>query len=89
MVRNRPPLWNMKLKEYKNRVVQTNLWDDIASGLRGNFCGDDIRVKWRKLRESFSKSKVYIPSGSARKNTKPHKFAEQMKFIDDVIGHKK
>lgn len=89
MVRDRNALWNMKSNDYKKKDLKESLWIEIAVALSGNFSGEDIKEKWMKLRESFSKHKIYIPSGSASKSVKPHKYAEQMSFINDTIGHKK
>lgn len=87
MVRERESLWCMKNKEYRNRMVATTLWEQIATNLPGDFSGEEVKAKWKKLRESYSKSKVYIPSGSsASSSKKEHKYFHQMKFIDDVIA---
>lgn len=79
----------MRCKEYRNRDLQFKLWEEAASCLSQKTNADEMKSKWHRLRESYSKSKTYIPSGSARKVQKPHKYAEQMRFIDDIIGHKK
>lgn len=89
MVRDRRPLWDMRCRDYRNRDVQCQLWEEAASCLHEKINANEMKAKWHKLRESYSKSKTYIPSGSAYKTSKPHKYAEQLKFIDDIIGHRK
>lgn len=89
MVRERESLWKMSHKEYKNRMIAYSLWEQIATNLPGDFSVDEVKDKWKKLRESYTKSKAYIPSGSAASSSKKqHKFCHQMKFIDDVIKHR-
>lgn len=79
----------MKHPEYKNRMLATQLWKKIATTLPGDFGAEEIKEKCRKMRESYSKSKTYVSSGSAAKEKKEHKYLHQMKFLDDVIGYRK
>lgn len=89
MVHDREPLWSMRHSDYKNRPANMALWDQISAALPGNFSWEEVRDKWKRIRESYSKSKTYMPSGSGATKKKPHKYEHQLKFVNDNIGHRK
>lgn len=54
---------------------------------------DDIKKRWRNLRDSYKKARkktiAYIPSGSAAPasdNTDSFRFYDQMKFLNDSMN---
>ena len=38
LIKENPPIYNMKLKEYKDRILKEKIWNDIAKniGVQGN-----------------------------------------------------
>ncbi|XP_063365237.1 uncharacterized protein LOC134653800 [Cydia amplana] len=60
-VKNRPILWDKKHELHKNRAVIDRVWDEVSAAVGKN--KDQIKMKWRNLRDQFSREVKKNPVG--------------------------
>ncbi|XP_063626200.1 transcription factor Adf-1-like [Cydia splendana] len=60
-VKTRPILWDKKHELHKNRAVIDRVWDEVAAVIGKN--KDQIKMKWRNLRDQFSREVKKNPIG--------------------------
>ncbi|XP_062699096.1 uncharacterized protein LOC134284307 [Aedes albopictus] len=63
LVFERTPLWNQTLKVYRNKVITEKLWRQIATNLGEDVTTDDIKKKWKTVRNQFGKELRKVPEG--------------------------
>ncbi|CAH2092438.1 unnamed protein product [Euphydryas editha] len=65
LITRNPPLYDCRLKTYKDNNVRDNIWEYIASKL--NKTSDDCRKRWKCIRDSYQriKRKNKLKTGSA------------------------
>lgn len=81
----RPCVWNVSLKEYKNRFKRDAAWQEIFVLMGEKFPVDELSAKWQNLRTQFRNSvssAKKTKSGQAA-TTKPNwKYHSQMEFVN-------
>ncbi|XP_071578822.1 uncharacterized protein [Temnothorax nylanderi] len=94
-VRNRPCLWNHMIPVKRRSSLNIkDAWEEVRNELNNNFKIEEIKKRWRNLRDCFMKAKrknaAYIPSGSAAQSLEKSKdgfrLYEQMTFLNDCIN---
>ncbi|XP_037513427.1 uncharacterized protein LOC119389997 [Rhipicephalus sanguineus] len=89
----RPALWDVKIKDFRNKHKKSILWEEIAQSLKEvdeSVTVDEVQARWKNLRDTFRKKL------KEEKNTKrsgagaPSKTAywphiEQMTFLRDLM----
>ncbi|KAG8324434.1 hypothetical protein J6590_092352 [Homalodisca vitripennis] len=89
----RPPLWDLKLKDYSNRDLKSKLWIEVARIVLSNWEQmtneeknkevKELQKKWRSLRDCFAREKknLKLPSGSSQKKKKKYVYFDQLLFL--------
>lgn len=91
-VRDKPEIWNMMHKDYRNRMIRPRLWEDVLKDLNMEKNAENlikIRKKWENIRSAYLRSKKVLPSGSGASNLKLYKYARMLSFIDDSTQARK
>ncbi|XP_039301968.1 uncharacterized protein LOC120356971 [Solenopsis invicta] len=88
----RPLLWNQRINITKRdrRTVQ-QLWMEVADATNGECSVDDVKKKWKNLRDRFMKivSLEKLPSGSGSKpSRKKWQYYDSMSFLRDTYLQK-
>ncbi|XP_021707919.1 uncharacterized protein LOC110678812 [Aedes aegypti] len=96
LVFERKALWDKTAKEYRNRILVDRLWRQVSTELGGVATTDDVKKKWKNLRNSFGKELKKIPEGRSGDagplncetyTTWP--FLTQMMFLKDQMRSRK
>ncbi|XP_046683288.1 uncharacterized protein LOC124369355 [Homalodisca vitripennis] len=78
----RPPLWDLKLKDYSNRDLKSKLWIEVARIVLSNWEQmtneeknkevKELQKKWRSLRDCFAREmkNLKLPSAVAKRRRK-------------------
>ncbi|XP_039304545.1 uncharacterized protein LOC120357638 [Solenopsis invicta] len=88
----RPLLWNQRINITKRdrRTVQ-QLWMEVADATNGECSVDDVKKKWKNLRDRFMKivSLEKLPSGSGSKpSRRKWQYYDSMSFLRDTYLQK-
>ncbi|XP_011149897.2 uncharacterized protein LOC105189485 [Harpegnathos saltator] len=92
-VRARPCLWNVTIPvKERGPLSVKEAWLEINFELEEKFDVENIKKRWRNLRDCYIKAKkktAYTPSGSAApisdKKRDGFRFIDQMQFLNDSI----
>ncbi|XP_030752276.1 uncharacterized protein LOC115879532 [Sitophilus oryzae] len=92
-VREQPILYDLSHSEYKNTKKKDKIWDEIAMSV-GEMTGDELKKKWKNLRDSYAKflRTEKTKSGQEMKNLDRYKtwpWAQQMEFLRKSLSFAK
>ncbi|KAL4719688.1 hypothetical protein ACJJTC_018460 [Scirpophaga incertulas] len=90
LIAKNPPLYDSRLKTYKDNIVRDNIWEYIASKL--NKTSEDCRKRWKCIRDSYQriKRKNKLPTGSAAgSKSKKWPLIERLTFLENVPTERK
>ncbi|XP_061575399.1 uncharacterized protein C19orf47 homolog isoform X4 [Cololabis saira] len=81
MIQERAPLYDITEKCYANRVVKTQLWQEIETKL---VISEELKKKWDSLRTQYTRYKKLAPSGSAGapKTGRQHWILTRLQFLE-------
>ncbi|XP_047992489.1 uncharacterized protein LOC125231170 [Leguminivora glycinivorella] len=87
-VKNRPILWDKKHELHKNRTVMDRVWDEVSAVVGKN--KDQIKMKWRNLRDQFSREVKKNPLGEdgtpiIEKYSGKWAYYESLTFLKDNV----
>lgn len=93
-VMKKPCLWDHTISvKLRSPLIVKEAWLEVAKELNDKFEVDDIKKRWRNLKDSYKKARkkatAYIPSGSATivsDNKDSFRFYDQMKFLNDSMN---
>ncbi|XP_050305347.1 uncharacterized protein LOC126742654 [Anthonomus grandis grandis] len=54
-VKKHDVLFDMAHRDYKNVRIKNKVWDDIAKDMGNHHTGDDLKNRWKNLKDCFSK----------------------------------
>ncbi|CAH1984224.1 unnamed protein product [Acanthoscelides obtectus] len=74
MIRRNPVLYDQSHANYKNVRIKDKIWNEIADTLGETDCGEEIKRRWKNLRDSFSKHVRSETAGSGK--------GKEAKFLD-------
>ncbi|CAH2018497.1 unnamed protein product [Acanthoscelides obtectus] len=87
LVHEQECLWNLNSENYHSRDLQRKAWKEIASEMKCT--GDDLKKKWRGLRDifrrEFKKSTSHKSGGAAKVYTSKWPFYKLMFFLKDIM----
>ncbi|XP_025163180.1 uncharacterized protein LOC105184943 isoform X1 [Harpegnathos saltator] len=88
-VRNRPQLWDLNDKCYRNNGLKKKLWCEVAHEL--NMTEEFVKNRWRNLRDRYikEKKKSVTKSGQAAVHFVPWSFMEHLHFLSDTVEPRK
>ncbi|XP_036145573.1 uncharacterized protein LOC118646553 [Monomorium pharaonis] len=89
-----PCLWDHTISvKLRNPLTVKEVWLKVAKELDDKFEAEEIKKRWRNLRDSYKKARkkitAYIPSGSAASasnNEDSFRFYDQMNFLYDSLN---
>ncbi|XP_011860637.1 PREDICTED: uncharacterized protein LOC105557869 isoform X3 [Vollenhovia emeryi] len=92
-VQMRPCLWDHTIDVKKRSTLNAEAWLEVLKELKDyKFTLEDVKRRWRNLRDSFNKAKkkktTYLPSGSAAPTTNDDssfRHYESMLFLIDKV----
>ncbi|CAG9856307.1 unnamed protein product [Phyllotreta striolata] len=85
-VKKYPILYDLKHDDYKNIRKKEKIWNEIGNELNEN--GEDIRKKWKNLRDTYAKY-IRCTNSKAGNTTKKWLWAEQMKPFRPYVAYPK
>ncbi|KAK7794556.1 hypothetical protein R5R35_005083 [Gryllus longicercus] len=93
MVRERPPLWDVRNPAYRDKTIKNKLWAEIGGIMQKNeWCSseDDLRAKWKHLRDRYTKC-VKDDNGSNQHvigKKAPWPLLPYLDFLRDSVTHR-
>ncbi|XP_077300365.1 uncharacterized protein LOC143921112 [Arctopsyche grandis] len=99
-IESRPAIWDSRTKEYSNRIIKRNAWEELCAALKPNFeemtsaekclTGTTIQKKWKSIRDAFSRElkKNNSKSGSGTKISKPYAYFNNLLFLKPLYETK-
>ncbi|EEZ98234.1 uncharacterized protein LOC103315182 [Tribolium castaneum] len=84
LVRQHPILYNTHHQEYKNLKTKDKLWNELAESTGAYENGEELKKKWKNLRDSYSKHLRWENSEHKSKTLDKYKtwpWVKQMEFL--------
>ncbi|CAH1995116.1 unnamed protein product [Acanthoscelides obtectus] len=96
-VENQPPLWDIRKKEYSDRVMRRKCWEELVNLFakenntidENKQLGNELHKKWKNIRDNFSRDihqrKGKSGAGAYRKAPYVYTQRLQFQFLTNVI----
>ncbi|XP_050547935.1 uncharacterized protein LOC126909544 [Daktulosphaira vitifoliae] len=81
-VENNPILYNIAATDYKNIIIKDTIWIEISAKIE-QFV-DETKKRWKNIRNSYSRNKRKLGTGSAASKKKKWSLATHLTFLDQV-----
>ncbi|XP_064081736.1 uncharacterized protein LOC135198162 [Macrobrachium nipponense] len=101
-IQDRPAIWDVRLKEYSNKILKAKAWEELCSIFVPNFneldcqgknkATTDLQRKWKSLRDSYRReltlSKKEKSGSGAGSGRKEYLYFKQLSFLQEICATK-
>ncbi|XP_076043345.1 uncharacterized protein LOC143026586 isoform X2 [Oratosquilla oratoria] len=101
-IEDRPAIWDVRLKEYSNKILKAKAWEELCSIFVPNFneldcqgknkATTDLQRKWKSLRDSYRReltlSKKEKSGSGAGSGRKEYLYFKQLSFLQEICATK-